>query len=892
MKNATSKKSMMKTYTLIKGAALAVPAAALMLGSSQAGTSVGINFQGSAYGTSGKEVTATAFGIGASDWFTSANPGLAADSLTATPSNGGSFGVSWSAQGVWTSWAAPVYMPIDYVGYPGDTEVYWGELYGPYQVNLSGLAAQFPDGYVLQAIAADDGRVPQIAPTSISDGVTPETLTYDVRGTFTYNASAGFSISTPTSNLFTSDTLSLTGPSDGIPRSFLAGFIITDKPVVTVPPKGASLASGGTITMNAGAVGVAPLTYQWRKGGVDLSGATSATYTNALTEVGDSGDYDVVVTNLYGTATSPVAAVTVAVPATVTWDADAGTSDVQDGDGTWTSANWWDGLSDIAWSNFNFVTFGSGGIENYTVTLPSAVIAGRLTFNANYAVSGSGSITLNSPTIAANSNATLNVPLLGTSGLTKVGAGTVTLGATNIYTGNTTVNEGTLSVTGANGALGAGTVTVGASGTLSFATTGGRTLANTIGGAGTIHKSDDSRYTFAGNISGFTGTYTQSAGQTCLSAANSGSADAGWVFNGTYFVSHVGNATLELGALSGSALHWNDSTSGTTTLEIGALGTSTTYSGNIGVGSNGAATALTKVGSGTLTLTASNGYTGPTTVNNGALLVTGSIATGTVTVNANATLGGTGTIHSTTTIADNGRLAFTLSTLAADHDPLNITAALVFSGASVLDITTSGVLSAPGIYPLVVASEPITGSVPAILNLPAGWAATVSISEDTLSLLLTVTSTGTSPYDSWSNGTFANSFTDKVASHDPDGDGLTNLQEYAFGTDPTLSSSGAIVYDGTSVTNPGAPKIVEDGGAFYAVFGRRADYLTAGILYTVRFSADLEAGYWETSATEPSELTSTGDIRAVRVPYPIELIPSANGPQKARFFQVGVEQTP
>ena len=64
---------------------------------------------------------------------------------------------------------------------------------------------------------------------------------------------------------------------------------------------------------------------------------------------------------------------------------------------------------------------------------------------------------------------------------------------------------------------------------------------------------------------------------------------------------------------------------------------------------------------------------------------------------------------------------------------------LTFSGASTLTITTSGGAT-PGIYTLVTGGNNITGVAPATLNLPVGWAATVSISGN--NLLLNVTSTG------------------------------------------------------------------------------------------------------------------------------------------------------
>jgi len=83
-------------------------------------------------------------------------------------------------------------------------------------------------------------------------------------------------------------------------------------PTITTQPTAQTVVAPGTATFTVVAAGAAPLTYQWRKGGVNIGGATAASYTTPATMIGDSGTtFDVVVSNSAGTVTSTAVALTV-----------------------------------------------------------------------------------------------------------------------------------------------------------------------------------------------------------------------------------------------------------------------------------------------------------------------------------------------------------------------------------------------------------------------------------------------------------------------------------------------------------------------------------------------------------------------------------------------------
>ena len=83
-------------------------------------------------------------------------------------------------------------------------------------------------------------------------------------------------------------------------------------PTITTQPVNQAVTAGETATFAVVAGGTAPLSYQWQKGGVNIAGATSASYTTAVTTTANSGTtFDVVVSNTAGTVTSVVATLTV-----------------------------------------------------------------------------------------------------------------------------------------------------------------------------------------------------------------------------------------------------------------------------------------------------------------------------------------------------------------------------------------------------------------------------------------------------------------------------------------------------------------------------------------------------------------------------------------------------
>ena len=112
----------------------------------------------------------------------------------------------------------------------------------------------------------------------------------------------------------------------------MAGLEIVDtssayKPTVAISPAPEELYAGQAVQFSVSASGTDPFYYQWRTNGVSLhdggnvSGSTGNILIITNLSMANAGNYDVVITNAYGSVTSVVAQLTVVVPVANSYEA-------------------------------------------------------------------------------------------------------------------------------------------------------------------------------------------------------------------------------------------------------------------------------------------------------------------------------------------------------------------------------------------------------------------------------------------------------------------------------------------------------------------------------------------------------------------------------------------
>ncbi|WP_296345300.1 autotransporter-associated beta strand repeat-containing protein [Reyranella sp.] len=287
---------------------------------------------------------------------------------------------------------------------------------------------------------------------------------------------------------------------------------------------------------------------------------------------------------------------------------------------------------------------------------------------------------------------------LGLLQLSKTGTGTLTLTGTNTYTGGTTISGGTLSVSSDANLGGSGGITIG-NGTLqttaTFASARGITLGGTLGD--TIETAAGTTLTLSGSIISFIDVQLikTGAGTLVLSGTNNYTAET-VIKEGVLAITHdasLGHATSGV-TFDGGTLQFLGSfdlvasralklDSGGGTIDTGTFNT-TISQAIAGTG------ALTKIGTGTLTLGGSNLYTGSTAINGGTLALSG---TGSIAPSAGVDLASSGAVFDISSVSGSGTTIQALSGVAGTNVVLGNKTLTLGSASST---TFGGVIAGTG----------------------------------------------------------------------------------------------------------------------------------------------------------------------------------------------------
>lgn len=95
-------------------------------------------------------------------------------------------------------------------------------------------------------------------------------------------------------------------------------YSVLRPPSILTQPQSQTVNQGATVSFSVVAAGSAPLSYQWKKNGTSIAGATTSAFTLVNVQAADAANYSVVVSNSTSTATSANATLTVIIPPSIT----------------------------------------------------------------------------------------------------------------------------------------------------------------------------------------------------------------------------------------------------------------------------------------------------------------------------------------------------------------------------------------------------------------------------------------------------------------------------------------------------------------------------------------------------------------------------------------------
>lgn len=210
---------------------------------------------------------------------------------------------------------------------------------GAYRVVVTNAAASVPSAAATLTVSA------AAVPPTITTQPEAATLAADTTATFTVVATgtgpfayrwqkdgvdlsddariAGSATSTlAISSLQNSDmgsyTVAVTNSVTTVTSNAALLTVTAPPPAIVAQPLTQSALIGTRVSLSVFATGAGPLTYQWKKGGADVAGATGSTLTLTGLQSTDGGNFTVAVANAGGTTTSATAVLTMVAPASAT----------------------------------------------------------------------------------------------------------------------------------------------------------------------------------------------------------------------------------------------------------------------------------------------------------------------------------------------------------------------------------------------------------------------------------------------------------------------------------------------------------------------------------------------------------------------------------------------
>ncbi|WP_290867991.1 DUF3500 domain-containing protein [Aquabacterium sp.] len=176
-------------------------------------------------------------------------------------------------------------------------------------------------------------------------------------------------------------------------------------PTITSQPASLTVTLGASATFTVTASSTSTLSYQWRKGGTAIGGATSASYTVSAVTASSAGDYDVIVSNDSGSTTSSVATLT-----------------VQSSDGT-----------PLITSQPSSVSVASGGTATFTVTASGSDLAFQWRKDGS-AISGATGSSYTLSSVSSSDAGSYTVVVSNTAGSVTSDAATLSVTTTTSST--------------------------------------------------------------------------------------------------------------------------------------------------------------------------------------------------------------------------------------------------------------------------------------------------------------------------------------------------------------------------------------------------------------------------------------------------------------------------